>query len=178
MNTAKKLIYSGLFIALPYDAGPLLRIITTESQLSMSSKHKSLITDTKNKVNFEYSKDIFPFFRLYSDDDKLLGYAHLFENGVGRVMLFSENRTKYHELFKQLFSPCLCKAGHLLVIRFRISENQLKCCCNFSLLKSLEDSFDSLQHCPISKESEIPFRIYQNHAIATIDQRARISYPR
>jgi hypothetical protein len=176
MNTAKLLISKGILTALPYEAGPLLRVIASESLLC---NHKRLICPISSlkKVIFEYDKDIFPFFRLYDEKD-VVGYAHLFENGVGRVMLLTKTSEKFTSSIQQMCCPCLCKAGHLLVLRFRVSETQIKCTCESSTLKCLEKSCEIEGKCPITQEKEIPFRIYQNHALSSIDQRARISGPR
>jgi hypothetical protein len=177
MDFAKRLISLGVFAALPYDAGPLLRIITTESMYSSKKIFDcNFIAPSSENVIIQYSKDIFPFFRLFSSEEAdpfVIGYAYLFENGVGRIMILS----KFHNFasrLKELCAPCLCKAGHLLVLRFRVSENQITCSCSSSTLKCIEDSWALADLCAVSGEKQIPFRVYQNHAIALIDQRARL----
>lgn len=183
MNVAKRLISLGTLTSLPFDAGPILRIIVAESEhLSQNELRCNFFALDENFV-FEHSNDIFPFFRLYSyskftpASPFLIGYANLFGDGVGRIMLLSRFH-KFVPNMKELCSPCLCKAGHLLVLRFRVSESQITCSCDASTLKCIENSWKIGCTCPISGEKDIPFRVYQTHAIAIIDQRARFRIDR
>lgn len=184
METCKILISRGILRPLPNDCGTLLRVITSECEdvakvVGRSLRYESsFVFPCGTCISIEYDSMIFPFFRLRTSKAEFIGYAVLFANGVGRTLLLANASAEYDVIFSRLFTPCMCRAGHLLVQRFRVGEDRIHCTCENSTLKCMEDSMRMTHSCPITYGPKIPFRVLQNYALATIAQRARISLPR
>jgi hypothetical protein len=160
-----------MFQRLPCDAGVLLKLIVAlPLQLAPGETIPRRVEfDLGVRLTIEAEA---PYFRLLQEDDTV-GYACLFDNGVGRMYVLP----RLAAAFAALCAPCLCRAGHLLLARLRYS-GMLTCSCKMSTLKCIFESAARTGHCPLTFLPRVPFVVVQEYAIASAEQRLRLSRAR
>lgn len=169
----KQLIRLGCLVELSCDIGILLRLII--------SNNVTYFNETPTFCEFQFKDNciviqndpvIYPLFRLYNNN-VFIGYAIISTDSVGRVALKKDVCNEVKKLFYSLSTPCVCRAGHLLVVLLRYS-NVLQCSCDDSLLKCIQNSYKINHRCPITFNHDILKQTYKEYSIALAYQRNRL----
>jgi hypothetical protein len=143
--------------SLPFDAGSLLRLVYANAEEfggiePMFYECCFRVNDIDIYVVYDAKK--FPEFRIHSS--RFSAVAILTPDGVGRVTIVEggDEISEFSSALARLCSPCSCRAGHLYVTLLRQSQ-PLKCSCESSLLKCIEESFTSTSKCPLTNSKQL-----------------------
>lgn len=173
MENLKKCIASKHLKALSLDAGPFLLTLREEYLKNYDKEFCVNILIDDVQISIVQNKQLFPFFNIQKNEE-FLGIAALLKDGVGRIFLSTKIYEHYIQTITKLFYPCLCKAGHLIVIKFHFT-GEVFCECISSSLSYIQKTKKTQNLCPITKKEEISVETYQNYAIAITKQRQRIN---
>lgn len=192
MDSCKYLSSAGFLRPQPSDAGLLLRMVLYHASSSVVRPFRACFSlGVGVEITIEY--DPASAFTLWHGQ-RLAGWACLLADGVGRVFLIASSTKQAGgaaapdpdapasckvlcDALRDLCAPCVCRAGHLLLVRLRFGS-LLKCSCSASFLRGLQDSVARTGACPLTALPETPPSTLEQHALLVADQRKRLSAPR